>query len=220
MAKYMENGGDRLTTEMEVIQSVRQVDTYLSLQKKFQAHQCNVAKSKSNDGSGNTNGNVKAKGKGKSNAKSDAKPNPCKVYEDAHEWKDCLNNKYGCKFKGEKKDNQAKTGDKKKCNNKDLHAPIVTFADDKSVTSADFNFNSDSEEAMMLLEPDESLHPETVLSIPRSDDEAVRAVTTVLLDQGFSGHVIVSYDFAAQLGGYDPVTHEGKGSTYRTVVVM
>ena len=85
MAKYMENGGDRLTTEMEVIQSVRQVDTYLSLQKKFQAHQCNVAKSKSNDGSGNTNGNVKAKGKGKSNAKSDAKPNPCKVHEGAHE---------------------------------------------------------------------------------------------------------------------------------------
>ena len=72
---------------------------------------------------------------------------------------------------------------------------------------------------MMLLEPDESLHPVTVISIPCSDDEAVCAVTTVLLDQGFSGHAIVSYYFAAQLG-YDPVPLEGKGSTYHTVAVM
>jgi hypothetical protein len=38
----------------------------------------------------------------------------------------------------------------------------------------------------------------------------------VLVDQGFSGHAIVSYDFTRRLS-YDLVPIEGKGSTYRTV---
>lgn len=38
----------------------------------------------------------------------------------------------------------------------------------------------------------------------------------MLVDQGFSGHAIVSYDFTRRLS-YDLVPIEGKGSTYMTV---
>ena len=222
MAKYVENSGDKLTSEIEVTQTIRQVDTYLVLQKKVQALKCEVARSKGADGRGTANGDTKAKGKGKGGSKSDSKPNPCKVHEGAHKWKDCQNNKYSSKFKGEKKEDQTKVGDKKKSEKKDLHAttankrnspPVITFKDDDSVISADFNLDLDVEGAMMLLEPDKSLHPVTVISMPHSKNEVVRAVTTMLLDQGFSGHVIVSYDFAIMLR-YDLVPIEGKGSTY------
>ena len=43
MAKYVENGGDKLTSETEVTQAIRLVNTYLILQKKVQAHQREVA---------------------------------------------------------------------------------------------------------------------------------------------------------------------------------
>ncbi len=163
---------------IEVAQAIQQVDTYLAHQKKVQVHQRDITQSKGADGGGSANGDAKAKAKGKGGSKSNPKPNPCKIHEGAHKWKECPSNKLSSKYKGEKKDDQAKAGDKKKSDKKDLHAtttgrnknspPIITFKDDDSVISADFNLDLNSEEAMMRLEPDKSLHPVMVISMPHS----------------------------------------------------
>ena len=86
--KYLEDGGDDLDDQADILELMTQLDKKFRLKKEF---------AESEKKSVNNNNNNNKPGKSQSNGgggKSDKKKsNPCRKHDGAHEWKDCPDNK-------------------------------------------------------------------------------------------------------------------------------
>ncbi len=221
--KYLEEGGDDLEDQADILEMMTQLDKkfrlkkeFAELEKKSNNNNNNNNNRKSNQSSNNGNNKGGNNGSGKKPAS-----NPCRKHDGAHEWKDCPDYKPFDKSKS--KDATAKSDKKPKG---DLHSaqaapakkatPIVRFGKvPTKETESALEDDSDDESAMMVQAVGEHTPPLlnsiTVIDVPSQNGD--RYGTTMLIDNGYTDYLIMSYSFAKSLG-YE--IQEVPGRSYNT----
>ena len=152
--KYLEDSGDDLEDQSDIIELMTQLDKKFWLKKEFAELE---NKSVNNNNNNNKPGKSQSNGGG---GKSDKKKsNPCRKHDGAHEWKDCPDNKSN-KSKA-KSDKDSKSDKKPKGNlhsTQSTNAPAkkstpVVGINDKTETKefdAVLQYDSDDVSAMMV----------------------------------------------------------------------
>ena len=208
MVKYFGEGGDDLEDEDDILELMQTIENKFKLKAEAAALELKAnPKEHSNH----------SKGKEKSSdgcSKSGGK-NPCRKHDGAHEWKDCPNYKPPNKAKEDLHSTTNKTIVIKMPTVRINEEPQVKIL--KNNSFAELNYSSDEGSAMMVQGgASSSNQPQlvngiTVIEFPAQD--GTRLGTTILIDNGFSGHAIMSHAFAKSLGyEFQP----SKGNSYRT----
>ncbi len=163
--KYMEDGGDDLEDQADILEMMTQLDKKFRLKKEFAELE---KKSSNNNNNSNKQGKSQSSGSKGGNGNEKKQSNPCKKHDGAHEWKDCPDNKANQnKSKGDKNANKS---DKKTKN--DLHSTQAVDKDKPAKKStpmvrvgktetkevdADLAYDSDDVSAMMVQSDNQQL---------------------------------------------------------------
>ena len=158
---------------------------------------------------GNSNGNRGDKGDGNSNTPK----NMCSKPGHNHEWKNCPENWNSKNYRGKDGDDKNRSSrggggrDKRGGENHSIDktkesAPVVKFAGDFTFESDDesceVSIASGGEHYMIASSKPNDLHPVTLISMQTSKGEMI--ASTVLLDQCFTGGLLITSELASQLG--------------------
>ncbi len=98
--KYLEEGGDDLEDQADILEMMTQLDKKFRLKKEF----AELEKKNNNNNNNNSKSNQSSNGnnKGGNGGGKKLTSNPCRKHNRAHEWKDCPDNKSNNKSKGDK----------------------------------------------------------------------------------------------------------------------
>ncbi len=107
----MEDGGDDLEDQADILEMMTQLDKKFRLKKEFAELEKKPSNNSNNNNNNNKQGKSQSSGSKGGNGNEKKHSNPCNKHDGAHEWKDCPDNKANQnKSKGDKNANK---GDKK-----------------------------------------------------------------------------------------------------------
>ena len=96
--KYLEEGGDDLEDQADIVEMMTQLDKKFRLKKEF----AELERKNNNHNSNNGGKSNQSNNNGNKGGEKKQSSNPCRKHDSAHEWKDCPDNKSNSKSKGDK----------------------------------------------------------------------------------------------------------------------